>query len=295
MVNILLTGATGLIGKDVLSVLIERGYDVYCLGRKHPEPVSEKIHFYSADFCAEFPERLLKTIPSIDTVVHMAAHIGGHDPKDDEVRYQKINIEFTERLLRYCQGGVVSKFIFLSSFSLLKKPLHKSIDENHPVDPVTDYSRSKYQGEQLILKYAQGHFVPVIFRLSSPIPADYKDLPNTVVKKWIQNAMAKKSIEVFGTGGRTQDFIATGDVANAVLRAIESPKVSGIYNIASGQTLAMKRLAEIIAKHFNVPINFSGADPLENDRWNISIAKARRDFNFSVTLTPEEMIRKVLS
>lgn len=293
--TVLLTGATGLIGKDVLSVLIDRGYDVFCFGRKHPETVSGKIHFYTADFCAEFPEGLFKTLPSIDTVVHMAAHIGGQDPKADQLRYQKVNVEFTERLLRYSQGSSVSKFVFFSSFSLLKKPLDTIINEDHPVEPFTDYSRSKYQGEQLVLKYAQGHFVPIIFRLSSPIPANYKDLPNAVVKKWIQRAVGKQSIEVFGRGERRQDFIATRDIANAVLKVIESPTASGIYNIASGQTLAMKALAEIIGNHFNVPINFSGSDAFEDDRWNILIAKAKRDLHFSPTLTPEQMMQRVLA
>ena len=293
MKTILITGATGLVGKSVLSRLLQNNFQVYCLGRTKPNFIQNTLKFIPCDLSLECND-VLNKLPKIDFAIHMAAHIGGQDLKRDCDLYQSINIKFTENLFKFCQKHSVNKTIFLSSLSILQKPLQVPVDENHPIAPATPYAQSKRDGELLLFKYIPQPNSAIIFRISSPLPQHFTELHDTVVKKWILKALRNEPIEIFGQGSRTQDFISTQDISAAILNALHSENAKGIYNIASGKTISMKRLAQIISNHFGHSlIQFSGNDPCETDRWDISISKARQELSFVPEYTPESSLNKL--
>lgn len=293
MKRILLTGSTGLVGKAALQALLEQNVHILCLGRSAPPHRKKNLEFIQADF-ANFSPPILEKLHSVDTVIHMAAHLGNNS-ENDFLLYQNVNIVFTEVLFRYYRNHGVKKIIYVSGLNFLQKPLHPLIDENHPVAPLTPYALSKYWGELILFNYASKRFKPVALRLSSPLPEHYKDLPETVVKKWIQRARNREPIEVFASGKRSQDFVSTHDIAAAITKTVFAPDVEGIFNIASGHSLSMKKLAEIISTHFKqAPIKFVGIDPNENDWWNISIKKAQKEISYAPRYKPEEMITRLL-
>jgi nucleoside-diphosphate-sugar epimerase len=141
---------------------------------------------------------------------------------------------------------------------------------------------SKYWGEMALMRRASaGDFVPLIVRVSSPVPARFERLHKTVLKRWIDAARDGRAIRIFGQGSRRQDFVACEDLARGVIQAIESPHAHGTYNLASGTTLSMRELAELIASLSGVQTISEGSDPAEEERWVISINKARADFAYS--------------
>ena len=185
MPDVLLTGATGLMGKSILECLLRKDLKVCCVGRRRPEVNHDNCRYIQGDFSGD-PESILSNLPKFDTVVHAAACVICDDPSLEFELYQKVNISFTEALFRYCKRRNVSKVIYISGFCFLQKPLAPLIDENHTVAPLTACAISKYWGELALFKNSNNAYKPFAIRVSSPLPLKYEHLHDTVIKKWIK-------------------------------------------------------------------------------------------------------------
>ena len=106
--------------------------------------------------------------------------------------------------------------------------------------------------------------------------------------------MNGQTIQVFGGGGRTQDFVAVSDIANAFLSCVENKQVNGIFNIASGNTISMLQLAQLITEKYGNKFVFTGTDANEDDRWNISIEKASEFLQYKPEFSSVSIISELL-
>lgn len=296
MKNILLTGGTGLVGSDILDVLLKSNYHVYATTRREQITKNKHLTWIKTDLKSKTLS-FLNSMPRIDCVIHAAAQVNFFSPQSEFKDALEINMKFSETLFSWCleQKNKLT-VIYISSLSFLKQPLEKFIKEDNPIVPLTPYSISKYWSEQILFKYADlGGFRPVSLRLSSPISQNFRLLHNNVVKKWIESAQKGEKIQIFGKGKREQDFVATRDIAEAILRVISCTKISGIYNIASGNSISMMKLASLISKKIKTEIVSLGSDPKEKEKWKISILKAKKDFCYNPKFTSKTIIEKLLN
>jgi UDP-glucose 4-epimerase len=301
MKNVLLTGGTGLVGTDILNALVSEGYRVFVISRKEMPACDKKVVWIRGDIsntCNNFFAKL----PCVDIVIHAGAAIQVQDKGNEFIEnefkiYNTTNMKFSEDLFEWCTSlKNNTPVLFFSGFSFLQKPLMEVIDESHPIAPLTLYAISKYWSEMALFKYSGNsiRYRPISFRIPSPVSFNFNLLHDTVVKKWISRALEKEDITIFGKGERSQDFVATVDIAQAVVKAISCANAKGIYNIASGTSISMKQLADIIAVRYNCKIGFYGSDINENDRWNILIEKSKRDFGYTPTYNSIQAINKLL-
>src|SRR4051794_4489411 len=96
--NILITGATGLVGRNFARRAVDSGYNVLAMirqksDRRALEGVS--VQFVEADL--ELPDTLLGALSEADVVVHAAAHVGDWGPAE---KYRAINVVGLEHMLR---------------------------------------------------------------------------------------------------------------------------------------------------------------------------------------------------
>ena len=292
--RVLLTGGTGLVGTDIFNRLIQERFEVVGLGRRRPSAVdSPLVTWIEADLSSD-PAQVLKSLPSVNHVVHAAAARIGPPDRGDYLR--RVNMEFTDALFDWAGNRRVQSIVYVSGFNILQRPLARVIDEDHPLAPLTRYAVTKYWGEIGMAESAIRHGTRgVSLRVSSPVAFTLEQMHDTVVKSWILRAKAGQPLTVFGQGERTQDFVATTDIAECDRGAIRSPTASGIYNVASGTALSMRQLAELIARRWNSSVVLGGVDPLAKDSWNISIDKARRDLGFAPQYSARAAIEKLLA
>src|SRR5262245_20097216 len=292
--RVLLTGGTGLVGTDILSRLVEDNYDVVCLSRRPPVTASRQVNWIETDLAANH-RQILNTLPAVDHIVHAAATREAVT-EADVARLNTVNITFTEAMFDWAAAKRVATVIYISGFNLLRRPLAAVIDEKHPVDPRTPYADSKLRAEVALVEHAsQQHFRGLSLRVSSPVPSSYDLLHATVVKTWIDQARQRRVVTVHGGGERTQDFVATTDVAAAVALALENPAASETYNVASGTSLSMLDLANLIAAGWDAPVVFAGTDVNEGERWNISIDKARAGLGYRPQFSARSAIEQLLT
>lgn len=291
--RLLLTGGTGLVGSALIQMLLNSEFDVIALSRKNQVKI-KNINWFYFDI-SDNNSRIDDLLIDVDYVIHNAACIKSGKTLEEQVEIQKSNVIFTERLLKAAVKCKVKKIIFTSGFNVIRKPLPDLILEESIVEPVTPYAISKRKGELLVLEYSKVYNLNYcILRLSSPVTFDLNNLPDTLLKRWIFSAKSGNKILVSGSGGRSQDFVASVDIAKAYQTALKRVEINGTFNIASGTPISMLRLAQLISNKFNSGIEFGLPDANEFDKWNISIEKAKRLLNYKPEYTSESLINKLL-
>ncbi|GAA3340182.1 NAD(P)-dependent oxidoreductase [Curtobacterium pusillum] len=146
--HIAVTGASGRVGRSVVSALAERGHHVIGLDLvppKHPVPGAEYIVGDLADLPDADPR-----LHDVEAVAHLGA-LMSWDPVDAD-RLFAANVMATERLVRAVDGSAVRRFVLGSSGEVYPEndPVRQPIDERHPRLPQTWYGLSKVLAEEIV-------------------------------------------------------------------------------------------------------------------------------------------------
>lgn len=239
--RILITGASGFIGKNLLTYL-EGLYNTVV----------------GTDF--ENDVRFLKAVNigiKPDVVIHCAAQTSVVKSMKEPLIDATTNIMGTINLL---QAFPKSKFIYLSTSAVYGEGVeHK---EDGKTNPMSAYAVSKLAGEQYVKLFAKNY---IILRLANVVGDYEKANPNVfdIFKK-------SKVLTVYGDGSQRRDFIGVAEVCNAIERSINSQSI-GIFNIGSGKT----RSIIDVAKSFGKKIIFKSRREGEIHILSMDISKAR--------------------
>ncbi|MBN2104163.1 NAD-dependent epimerase/dehydratase family protein [bacterium] len=151
--KILLTGATGFLGRHIVRKLTDEGIEIKSLVRK-TSPIShlkqDNIKFFQGNLRNR--ESIRKAVKGVDGIIHAATSKGGPWPE-----FFADNVQGTEWLLEEAVKQKVKRFVFISSVAVYDHSQVKNgfiIKENHPKEKAPNhYSRSKIEAETLIEKY----------------------------------------------------------------------------------------------------------------------------------------------
>lgn len=254
MGRILITGASGLIGRHTIYCLLEKNTDHICAlyNRTKPSLEHERITWIKADLTKE-PVTGIKP-DEITAVIHCAA-LSPTSVYSDEL-CAETNRNIDKHVFNFCEGNPSITIAYLSSIYL----------ERYSEDQLAQDSQYLYQKRQSEQRLASMPNKWAAFRISSPygIHQTYRN----VFKRFMEKAMAGEDLLLHGTGSRTQDFIAADDVAAAILLFLTS-NVTGIFNVCSSKPVSMLELAETVRQNSPNPVKvvFSGEpDSQENYR-----------------------------
>ena len=158
--TILLTGATGFVGRRLLNLLELSGHDIRLLSRKQHLQYETIICDFDRD---PIP---LSTLKSVDTVFHLAGF--AHDLSDSskiESLYRLINVDFTVQLAKLAVQSGVKRFVFVSSVKAGGMPTFgKCSNESDQHEPEGMYGKTKREAEKKLLKigHQSGMHVSII-------------------------------------------------------------------------------------------------------------------------------------
>ncbi|MGX5840642.1 NAD-dependent epimerase/dehydratase family protein [Mesorhizobium sp. ArgA1] len=148
--KVLVTGATGFIGRQVVNQLGEAGFEVRMASR-HPErldPASDEVLLPNVGAPAQAFQALMLDITH---VVHCAAL--NNDRKASEADFMAVNATLTAQLAHAAARRASGRFIYLSSIRAVAGPAFSgTIDEATPPAPQCAYGRSKREGEIRMLE-----------------------------------------------------------------------------------------------------------------------------------------------
>jgi len=231
---ILLTGATGVVGSELLSQLLAAGEDVRCMVRepKRLGPNRVRVQLSLADLGD--PRGLRHAVRGADTVIHLAAAIRDQPPK----RLEEINALGTYRLLRAAEAAGVRRFIF---YSAIGASLHQR----------TRFFRSKALAEDIV-EGADGIETTIL----SPSIIYAPDDPWVTM---MRRLALLPLVPISGSGRAAFEPVAAADAARATIAAITADP--GRYELAGPERLTYDQIARVIGRvsgrerpHVHVPL-----------------------------------------
>lgn len=164
--SVLITGASGFIGRYTAKKFLEENYNVIALVRTKSPVFDAGIQIIEADISDEdMIAYAAAQIKQCDILVHLAANL---DMKGSDETIS-VNCMGTYHLIRLAALLSVRKFIYISSIPVIGNPKFLPVTEEHPIAPATLYHISKYMGEQMLNSLCPPDMETVILRIPSPI------------------------------------------------------------------------------------------------------------------------------
>jgi UDP-glucose 4-epimerase len=277
-VRVLITGASGYIGGEIAARLSERGYETVGLSRT-PAQTAGLAQQVQIDIGADtLAERLAADVAPCAVIIHAAATLA---KELSAASVPLTNCVGTQQILKLAETWKVRRFVYLSSLPVIGIPERIPIDEDHPTRPNTAYHASKLFGEHLVRIAARSGICAVSLRLTSPVGPGAP--PNRIFSVFVRRALTNEPLILDGQGSRRQDYVDVRDIAAAV-EACLTREPSGILNIASGNAVSNRQLAEICVRALGSrsAVMYSGRpDYEEGVSWDVSIARAGASLDYA--------------
>ncbi|MFC1887318.1 NAD-dependent epimerase/dehydratase family protein [Candidatus Cloacimonadota bacterium] len=242
--KILITGITGLIGRNTTRILINKHHELHALIRPGTdvtrfEEFKEKVTFYQVDLADISGVKSFLQQNSFDVILHIGALRGGR--KFPNKTYFAVNVNTTEQLILNALENN-SKFVFCSSVGVFGAiPGKLPADENTPRKEDNYYHYTKIRAESLIQNYILKGLKAVILRPAITYgPGDY-GFPFTLTKL-IDNGyfpITEKPVTIHLTNIEL--------ISQSFARAVDLDQIVGkSYNVADSEPVIMSYLADFI-------------------------------------------------
>lgn len=291
--KILVTGATGFLGKSLVRALRENGTDVYASASKK----NENLEIHSMNFSS-----LNQTKKTMDRIrPSVVYHTGGlvNLSREHEVYKNCLNVNTigTLNVLESLRKNPPKKFIFISTEEVYGDN-EVPYKEEQEVNPPSGYSISKSAAERLCILYAKElKFQLIIIRVGTMYGPG--DKHNRLIPQIIMKALADKPIDL-NLGLKKRDYIFIDDVTEALLRSKETALTNliDIINIGGGKSYSLRELVGLILFYTKSKSKVSyGSIPErigEADEWLLDIQKASELLNWQPKTSIKEGIRKTI-
>lgn len=165
---------------------------------------------------------VMKMTQNVDVIVHLAANTGVGPSVEDPKKDMESNVIGTFNMLEAARHNGLKRFVFASSGAPVGEcdpPIHEELAP-HPVSP---YGASKLAGEGYCSSYYRTFGIETIALRFGNVYGPGSTHKNSVVAKFIKQAMQGETLEIYGDGNQTRDFIYIDDLITAILKAALSP------------------------------------------------------------------------
>jgi nucleoside-diphosphate-sugar epimerase len=166
-----------------------------------------------------------------DAVVHLAALSNDPIGNLNSSWTDSINFHGTRQLAERAREAGVSRFLFASSCIMYGMSEGGIVDEESPLNPQTDYARSKVDAERALSALASDEFSPVLLRNGTMYGVSPRMRFDTVLNSLSGWAVTTGTITVMGDGKPWRPVVHVRDVGRAFLAALDAPR-EAIHNQA---------------------------------------------------------------
>ena len=239
MKKILITGGAGYIGSHIVEQLVKKkSNNIYVLDNLSTGDkrlINQKSKLIKGDIKnLNLLKKIIKKY-SIQTIIHLAAHLNISEAETEKIKYYKNNVIGTKNLLLACKNSKVNNIIFSSSCSVYGS-VKGSVSEQKKTNPQGYYALTKFKGEELIKNYSQkfnyNYGILRYFNVAGASPSgkigEIETSYGHLIKNLaIQSLKRKPVINIFGNdyptkdGTCIRDYIHISDLADIHIKGIE--------------------------------------------------------------------------
>lgn len=283
--KVLITGATGYVGRNLINVIDRNVYKLYAVVRDKQKDFPEGIEQIVTDEL--FESRIKNINPNV--VVHLASHLTSRSEKEDINKLIEANITFGSHLLNALKKTNLRYFINTGSFA-----------EYHYNDgqliPTYYYAATKTAFRSILKYFSEVNDFKVFHIVPFSIYGG-NDRQKKIIDILFDSLVADSPLKL-SEGNQSLDFIHLNDVLEffiLVLNNLEKINHEETFFLGTGKTHTIRELAELIASVTNYPVNISwGALPArERDTLYAAapISKIKKVFNWQPSISLEEGIK----
>lgn len=270
--KILVTGGAGYIGSHTCLELLRSGHEVMVIDNLQNGNITalervmrlsnRKVEFRECDVRATQAINDVFEHFQPEVVVHFAGLKAVSESVVNPALYYDVNVGGTAILLSAMERVCCDNLVFSSSATVYGEPKYLPCDENHPLDPINPYGRTKLAGENLIKDWSAAkesrhavalrYFNPVGADASGEIGEDPREVPNNLMPFIAQVAVGRREcLHVFGNdydtidGTGVRDYIHVTDLAAAHAQAVNKIRTLDPFeaiNIGTGKGLSVLEL-----------------------------------------------------
>ena len=229
--KIVVTGATGSLGRAIMSRLKSMHHDVIGIGRSADKIAKLRDQKYEIKFCDICDAaQLNNTIMNCDVIIHCAAFAAPFGPKK---KFFQTNVQGTKNIFQIAKQKSIKKIVVISSASIFDKMSHDRPhgDATPPAQfrPTHHYSASKYDAEMFCLSQPKDLWIGL-----RPRAVFGKD-DQTLLPR-LKRLVGNNHYKTIGRGESLIDVTCLSNFVDAVCCAIEAPKAGHgkFYNISNG-------------------------------------------------------------
>ena len=215
MINLLITGGAGYIGRQIINLLNKNKYNIVVIDNLSTTKKSYLKKKYIIERISILNQKKLDEVfkkYNFESVIHLAAKCVVSESQRFPKNYFKTNIKGTKNIIKYCKKYKIKNFIFSSSCSVYGNS-SGVVKERTKKKPVSYYGKTKLIGENIIKKNFKNTSTKfIILRYFNVVGADLKNKIGEVGDKdRLFNNISKKilkknySINIYGKDYRTKD------------------------------------------------------------------------------------------
>lgn len=244
----LVTGATGLVGSNLVQALLARGEQVRALIR--PTSRAGSLRQLGVDIrvgSLNDNPALMSAAKGVDRIFHCAALVSDWGTLAD---FEQTNVSGVRNILAAATRAQVSRFVYISTTDVYGFPGRPTIESERPSPRGFDYADTKIQGEGLVWNHHRRVGLPTTIVRPATVYGPRAQLLVTGVIR----ALQRRRMVLIDHGEHLSGLTYVGNLVDALVLAAESDKAIGqAYNVSDGTDVTWKQYSDALADLVSVP------------------------------------------
>ncbi len=298
----LILGGGGFIGSNLAEALLSEGYRVRIFERPHSQTqihpkLIRQLEWMEGDFSN--PAEVDAALHECDIVFHLISTTLPKSSNENPIYDVESNLVATLGMLESARKHGVKKVIFTSSGGTVYGiPSVTPISETHPTEPIVSYGITKLAIEKYLYLFHMLHGLDYcVLRIANPYGKGQRVIANQgAIAVFLYKALHNETIEIWGDGSVTRDYVHISDVVAAMLSALNYSGNQRTFNIGSGIGITLNEILHQIelacghtvkriylpGRQFDVPCNV------------LNIDRARESLNWQPKISFSQGIKETI-
>jgi len=305
--QVLVTGGAGYVGAVLVPRLLAEGYrirvlDLYLFGERVLDRVKDHPALEQIKGDIRDVSLLGRALRGCDAVIHLACISNDPSFELNPALGRSINYDAFGPLVRISQENGVRRFIYASTSSVYGVSEAASVTEDHPLAPLTDYSRYKALCESVLREYQSSDFVTVIVRPATVCGYSPRQRLDLTVNILTNHAVNLGRITVFG-GPQLRPNIHIDDLVDLYVLLLDIPneRIAGKTYNAGYENHSVAELAAMVRDVVQEempernPLEVVTVPSADARSYHISSEKIKRELGFTPGRTIGDAVRDLVA